>query len=153
MYFPTIIFFAVLDIWDLYMLRSVLYEFLMGNTSKKNYRVIKSAKRSLRDKITLSYIRDHIWDDGEKRSFGRYHLYYIIAMALVPTKFILSLICGYLWPSSTRYVLVIYIISLIINIYAWDHERDPSTKFTPHAYKKHPHPQKKAKNKKNDPVH
>lgn len=137
MYYAALILLVTTDILNQLSIRNVLYEFLMGNTSKRNFRTIKNAPRSFKDRITLSYIRTYIKSDVEKRSFNRYYTYNICSMIFLPVKYISAIIVIRMQILCFSFLYLLYMFSILIKMFVWSHERDPSTKFTPHAGRKY----------------
>ena len=127
---------AVFDICNQFMVRDVLYQFLMGNTSKKKFRKIKESPKSFRDKVTLSYIRAYIKSDSEKKAFDRYYAYNLFSMIMIPVKLIAA-IAALQMRIPFKYVILAYAFTVLIKVFVWAHERNPLTKFTPHAGRKY----------------
>lgn len=127
---------AVIDICNQFMVRGVLYEFLMGNTSKKKFRKIKESPKSFRDKVTLSYIHAYIKSDSEKKAFDRYYAYNLFSMIMIPLKLIAA-IAALQMRIPFKYVILAYAFTVLIQVFVWAREYNPLTKFTPHAGRKY----------------
>ena len=127
------------DIANIFSIRRVLDEFLMGNCSKRNYKAIKRMERPLKDTITLNYVRQYIREESEIKSYDRYYTYYIIALYSIPFRFVIAFICILTNVLSFRAVFIAYGITQMIHIYVRSHEVNPYTKWTSHAgkYAKH----------------
>lgn len=130
---------VIFDIANIFSIRKVLDEFLMGNCSKRNYKAIKRTERPLKDDITLSYIKQYIQEEDEKKSFDRYHTYFMIALYSIPIRFVIAFICILTNIISFRAVFIVYGITQALHIYVRSHEVNPFTKWTNHAgkYAKH----------------
>lgn len=127
------------DIHNIFSIRIVLNEFLMGNCSKRNYKMIKRTERPLKDTITLCYIKQYIQEEDEKKSFERYHTYYMIALYSIPIRFAIAFICILTNVISFRSIFIAYGITQTIHVYVRSHEVNSLTKWTKHAgkYAKH----------------
>ena len=144
MHYAIIIVFAIGDIVNQFSVRDVLYDFLRGSTSKKNFRNIRHASRPLIDKVTLSFIRAYIKSDVEKQSFNRYYIYNICSTVLIPVKFITAIVVIKMQLLCFKYLVSVYVLCILIKMFVWSHERNILTKYTPHAGRKYNRkPQKK----------
>ena len=97
--------------------------------------MIKRTERPLKDDITLSYIKQYIREENEKKGFDRYYTYYIIALYSIPIRFVIAFICILTNLISFRYVFIAYGITQTIHVYVRSHEVNPLTKWTKHAGK------------------
>ena len=137
MHYAKIIYFVAVEIALLYWVRDILYQFLMGAVSKKRFRNIRHAARPFADKVTLSYIRAYIKSDAEKQAFDRYHIYYICSAILIPVKLIIAIVVLEGQLLSFRYLVLLYVLSVVIKIFVCVHEQDTETGLTPHAGRKY----------------
>ena len=136
---------VIFDIANIFSIRKVLDEFLMGNCSKRNYKAIKRTERPLKDDITLSYIKQYIREEDEKKSFDRYHTYFMIALYSIPIRFVISFILILTNVISFRTVFIVYGVTQLLHAYVRWHEVNPFvpvTKMTYHSGKYYKHAEK-----------
>lgn len=132
-----VMFLTVVDVWFVYSLREVLYGFLMGSCRKDKYRAVRSVRRPFMQRLTLSFIRACIKEEGERASFDRYRRYYIGSMIAVPVKLAVSLVWSIAASGFSLPLLAVWVLSFLIHAYVLRHEGSPAAKRTVHAGKKY----------------
>ncbi len=108
------VFIFMLQCAKISMSRRLVYSFLL---SKRNVRKAREIHReqSVRQRLTLSYIREHAI---YPREFSHFHRFYIVSLLLLPFPFVLS-IPVYIFFAQTAIVLAIIlaVIEVILLFY------------------------------------
>ena len=104
---------AIFDSSNLYFLRQLVYSFLLSNHNHKTARKIHKAQ-SRRNKLTLSYIKDHT---VYPKHFVFWHRFsFIYFFSLIPQYAIVITVNFFLAKLALIFLLFLFAIKLFISI-------------------------------------